>query len=66
MDQDNQRLLEASMKGKALEIKKYSQAVRDAKAKVDSLFEELQTVTNEHDAKAKEFDQQLAELAETT
>ena len=54
------------MKGKALEIKKFSQTVRDNKARVDSLFEELQAVTNEHDAKEKEFDQQLAELAETT
>jgi ATP-binding cassette subfamily F protein 3 len=64
MDQDNQRLLEASIKGKALEIKKYSQTVRENKARVDSLFNELQSVTNEHDAKAKEFDQQLSELAE--
>ncbi len=61
-EQDNQSLLEASMKGKALEIKKYSQVVRDNKARVDELFNELQTVTNEHDAKEKEFDQQLIEL----
>ncbi len=66
IDQDNQRLLEASMKGKALEIKKYSQTVRDNKARVDSLFNELQTVTNEHDEKEKEFDQQLAELTEAS
>jgi ATP-binding cassette subfamily F protein 3 len=64
LERDNQALLEASMKGKALDIKRLSQAVRDNKARVDSLFAELETVTNEHDAKAKEFDQQLAELAE--
>ncbi len=64
IDQDNQRLLEASMKGRALEIKKYSQAVRDNKARVDALFNELQTITNEHDEKEKEFDQQLEQLAE--
>ncbi len=64
IDQDNQRLLEASMKGRALEIKKYSQAVRDNKARVDALFNELQTIPNEHDEKEKEFDQQLEQLAE--
>ncbi|MDH4164009.1 MAG: ATP-binding cassette domain-containing protein [Nitrospirota bacterium] len=61
VEQDTQRLTEASMKGKALEIKNLSQAIRDNKAKIDRLFSELETVTNEHDAKAKEFDQQLAE-----
>ena len=66
IDQSNQQLLEASMKGKALEIKKFSQTVRESKARVDSLFNELQAVTNEHDAREKEFDLQLAELAETT
>ncbi len=64
MERDNQQLLEASMKGKALDIKRLSQAVRDGKYRIDRLFTELETVTNEHDAKAKEFDQQLAELAE--
>ncbi len=64
MDRDNQALLEASMKGKALDIKRLSQAVRDGKARIDALFAELEAVTNEHDAKAKEFDHQLNELAE--
>ncbi len=64
LERDNQTLLEASMKGKALDIKRLSRAVRDGKERVESLFTELETVTNEHDAKAKEFDQQLSELAE--
>ncbi len=64
IDRDNELLLEASIKGKALEIKRLSLAVRDAKARVESLFAELEMVTNEHDAKEKEFDQQLTELAE--
>jgi len=66
VEQDTQRLNEVTVKGKALEIKKYSQTIRDNKTKIDRLFAELETVTNEHDAKAKEFDQQLTELAETT
>ncbi len=61
VEQDTQRLSEASIKGKALEIKNFSQAIRENKAKIDKLFAELETVTNEHDAKAKEFDQQLTE-----
>jgi hypothetical protein len=43
-----------------------SQAIRENKALIDARFAELETATNEHDAKAKEFDQQIAELAETT
>jgi ATP-binding cassette subfamily F protein 3 len=62
VEQDTQRLTEVTIKGKALDIKRYSQTIRDNKAKIDRLFAELETATNEHDAKAKEFDQQLAEL----
>lgn len=50
----------------ALNIKKLSQALRENKARIDGRFAELQTVSNEHDEKAKTFGQQLAELAETT
>jgi hypothetical protein len=38
--------------------------MRDNKARIEKLFTELETVTNEHDAKAQEFDRQLGELAE--
>jgi ATP-binding cassette subfamily F protein 3 len=64
VERDTQELLEASMKGQALEIKRLSTAVRGAKTRIDTLFAELEMATNEHDAKAKEFDQQLNELAE--
>jgi ATP-binding cassette subfamily F protein 3 len=64
MEQDTQRLLEVSVKGEALSIKRLSQALRDNKARIDARFAELQTVTTEHDEKAKEFDQQLNELAQ--
>jgi ATP-binding cassette subfamily F protein 3 len=66
VEQDTQRLLEVTVKGEALNIKKLSQAIRENKARIDNRFAELQTATNEHDEKAKTFDQQLAELAETT
>jgi len=61
--QDSQRLLDVSMKGEALAIKRLSQTVRDNKSRIDKRFAELQTTTNEHDEKAKVFDQQLSELA---
>jgi len=64
VEQDTQRLLEVSIKGEALAIKRLSQSMRDNKARIEKLFAELEAVTNEHDAKAKEFDQQLSEVAE--
>jgi ATP-binding cassette subfamily F protein 3 len=64
VEQDNQKLLEASVKGKALSIKQLSTAIREAKARIETLFAELETVTNEHDAREQEFEQQLNELAE--
>ena len=64
VEQDTQRLLEVSVKGEALSIKRLSQSLRDNKARIDARFAELQTVTTEHDEKAKEFDQQLNELAQ--
>ncbi len=64
VERDTQELLEASMKGQALDIKRLSTAVHDAKTRIDTLFADLEMATNEHDAKVKEFDQQLNELAE--
>jgi ATP-binding cassette subfamily F protein 3 len=65
VDSETQDLLEASVKGKALEIKRLSQSMNEAKARIEDLFAELETVTLEHDTKAQEFDRQLGELAET-
>ncbi len=64
VDQDTQRLLEVSIKGEALAIKRLSQTMRDNKARIEKLFNELETVTNEHDAKAQELDRQLGAPAE--
>ncbi|HUI68168.1 MAG TPA: ATP-binding cassette domain-containing protein [Nitrospirota bacterium] len=64
VEQDTQKLLEVSIKGEALAIKRLSQSVRDNKARIESRFADLETITNEHDMKAKVFEQQLNELAE--
>lgn len=63
---DTQALLDASMKGEALAIKRLSQAVREAKERIEVLFSELEAVTQEHDAKASDFELKLSELAETS
>ena len=64
VEQDTQALLEASVAGKALTIKQLSASVNASKARIEKLFAELEAVTTEHDAKAREFDQQLNELAQ--
>lgn len=64
VEQDTQKLLEVSIKGEALSIKRLSQTLRDNKARIDARFGELQLVTTEYDEKAKEFDLQLNELAQ--
>jgi ATP-binding cassette subfamily F protein 3 len=64
VEQDTQKLLEASIKGEALAIKRLSQSVRDNKARIEARFAELEAVTNDHDEKAKGFEKQLNELAE--
>ncbi len=62
--QDTQKLLEVSIKGEALAIKRLSQSVRDNKARIEVRFAELETVTDEHDTKTKAFDLQLDGLAQ--
>ncbi len=59
-----QDLLQASVKGKALEIKKLAQSIDNAKTRIEKLFKELESVTAELDTKALEYDQQLNELAQ--
>jgi ATP-binding cassette subfamily F protein 3 len=64
VERDTQELLEASVSGKALTIRQLSQSVNEAKARIEKLFAELETVTSEHDAKAQELDRQLSEVAQ--
>jgi ATP-binding cassette subfamily F protein 3 len=66
VERDTQGLLDASAKGEALAIRRLSLAIGDAKAKIDILFSELETATNEHDARAREFDRQMQELDQVT
>lgn len=64
IEMDNQSLLAASTKGDGRAIRDLTRAIHETKEHIDSLFSELEELTAEHDAKAKEFDSQMHELQE--
>jgi ATP-binding cassette subfamily F protein 3 len=61
---DTQALVQAATDGRALAIRDLTRAVREGKARIDGLFAELEAVSAEHDAKSREFDLRLEELAQ--
>ncbi len=56
VEQDTQALAAASQKGAALAIRDLSRSMHEGRQKIEALFADLETVTAEHDGKAKEFD----------
>jgi ATP-binding cassette subfamily F protein 3 len=64
IEMDNQSLLTASTKGDGRAIRDLTKAIHETKEHIDSLFSELEEITADHDAKAKEFDGQMNELQE--
>ncbi|HUK99701.1 MAG TPA: hypothetical protein VLX29_02475, partial [Nitrospirota bacterium] len=66
LEQEMQILLDASMQGKALIIKKSSITINESRARIDALYNELETVTREHDVKSSEFEKRLNDLLEFT
>ncbi|MDH4231976.1 MAG: ATP-binding cassette domain-containing protein, partial [Nitrospirota bacterium] len=59
IDENTQKLLEASVKGDGENIKTLSIAVGGARGRIDILFENLAALTEELDRKTKEFDERL-------
>ncbi len=59
-EQDNNEIMEASIKGDAETIKKLSKELHDSKSGIESLFEKLELLHTELDSKTKEFDERLA------
>jgi hypothetical protein len=55
--------LEASVKGEGAAIKTMSKSLHDSKAKIDILFNEMDNLTLELDAKSREFEEKLNELS---
>lgn len=62
MEEDTRALLDASVNGKGEAIKGLSKTIHEAKAKINSMFEELETLTAELDACSQEFEEKLANL----
>ncbi|MBZ0158116.1 MAG: ABC-F family ATP-binding cassette domain-containing protein [Alphaproteobacteria bacterium] len=62
VEKSNQALLDASMKGDGEAIRTLSKSLRDAKERIDSLFDELAVLTEELEARSLEFDEKLNTL----
>ena len=66
IEADTERLLDASVKGDGDAIKKLSRAIHEAKLKIDILFKNLATRTDELDTKTREFEERLNDFAEVS
>lgn len=59
---DNEALIAASQKGDGKSIMQLSLAIHEAKKQIDGLFDELEVLTVEHDAMARDFEERLREV----
>jgi len=66
IDEDTEKLLEASVKGDGERIKKLSKSIHEAKGEIDILFNNLAAVTDEFDTKSREFEERLSEFSEAS
>lgn len=62
IEEDTQALVDASVKGDGEAIRKLSISLRASKEKIDILFDELEKLTDEFDAKTREFEERLGTL----
>ena len=62
MEQDSQAIQEASEKGDGEALSTLSISIHESTEKLNSLFNELENLTIEHDTKAKEFDEKAVTL----
>jgi ATP-binding cassette subfamily F protein 3 len=62
IEQDTQALLEVSVKGEGQSIKTLSKSIHESKARIDTLFDELSSLTEELDIKIREFEERLEGL----
>jgi ATP-binding cassette subfamily F protein 3 len=62
IEQDTQALLDASIKGNGEHIKTLSKTIHDSRTKIDSLFDELTSLTEALEIKTKEFEEKLQTL----
>ena len=62
IEQDTQALIEVSVKGDGEPIKRLSRSIHDSRGKIDILFDELETLTNEFNAKSRDFEERFEAL----
>jgi ATP-binding cassette subfamily F protein 3 len=62
MDQDTKALVKASAKGDGESIRRLSMSIHESRGKIDILFDELEALTNELDAKSREFGEKIEAL----
>lgn len=62
MKSETQTLIDASVKGEGETIKRLSRSLHETRQKIDALFDELETLTEELGRKAREFEERLEEL----
>jgi ATP-binding cassette subfamily F protein 3 len=62
MEADTRKLIDASVKGDGDSIKSLSKSVHESRARIDSLFDELETLTAEVETKSRDFAEQLETL----
>ncbi|MFH1146695.1 MAG: ATP-binding cassette domain-containing protein [Pseudomonadota bacterium] len=59
VNQDTEALLDASAKGDGISAAKLSKAIHEARKKIDSLFGELESLSQKLEEKSREFDEKL-------
>ncbi len=62
MENDTQALLEASVEGDRESIKRLSKSIHESRGKIDTLFDELEAVTDQLAAKSREFEEKIEAL----
>jgi len=60
--QDTQALIQASVKGHGESIRQLSVSIHESRQKIDILFDELETLTDELGVKSREFEERLEAL----
>lgn len=62
IEQDTQALIEVSVKGDGESIRRLSRSIHESRERINSLFNELETVTGELDTRSREFGERLEAL----
>ncbi|MBI3398517.1 MAG: ATP-binding cassette domain-containing protein [Deltaproteobacteria bacterium] len=62
VEKESQSLVEASEKGDGEAISKLSIAIHNLNTQIETLFKELESLTAEHDAKTKKFEERMSGL----